>query len=385
MEPENPGLEMVKAFGEGAGKESAGKFAEFIGGLVPFWGTKKKAVDVYVREIEQSNLSPEAKMIAIANVKKTYKELKNQTAIIDAAFATINGKQNPSPGNLQDVDDELVSRLIDAGKFVSDEELQLLWGNVLAGEFEQPGSTPKNAVRILSEISKEHATVFSKLCSMQAEILADSNTSIRYTDLSLMIFLSNRSLQNMNITLTSIQELEQLGLINFTDTGYYNIRIPHRIYPYIHIVFGDYVLTAIHSEDDFPTGQVILTEAGRCLSRFVPVHYNQQHVDGIKSYLKNNWDMKFLPKPMISIKRKTIRTGRSIVYEYKRRSTIPTAIQEQKIHYSFIQMDRHWRDDQCPGPKSLPMNSCLAEMNTESGSRDLAESMSPSTPKPRRS
>ena len=83
MEPENPGLEIAKAMAGEMGKESVNKFANIIRGLFPFWGLKRTAVDTYIREIEKSNMSPEAKMFAIANTKKTYREIKNQSAIID--------------------------------------------------------------------------------------------------------------------------------------------------------------------------------------------------------------------------------------------------------------------------------------------------------------
>lgn len=167
MEPENLGLEMSKAFAGEVGKESVNKLASVFHGFFPFWGLKARAIDVYVREIENTSLSPEAKMYAIANAKKTYEEVKNQSAIIDVAYSAVCGEPGDSQNDPMDLDAELILRLTDAGKFVSDEELQLLWGNVLAGEFENPGSTPKNIVRILSELSKEYATILSSLCSLQ--------------------------------------------------------------------------------------------------------------------------------------------------------------------------------------------------------------------------
>ena len=62
---EEYGLEIAKATAESVGKESANKLFEIIGGIFPFWGLKKKAVSTYISEIENSNLSPEVKMMAI--------------------------------------------------------------------------------------------------------------------------------------------------------------------------------------------------------------------------------------------------------------------------------------------------------------------------------
>lgn len=44
--------------------------------LFPYAGIKKKAVDMYIEEIENSDLSTEAKMISLLNAKKTLKKLR---------------------------------------------------------------------------------------------------------------------------------------------------------------------------------------------------------------------------------------------------------------------------------------------------------------------
>lgn len=301
LEPENPGMEMAKAFAEGAGKQSASNISEFLGGLFPFWGMKKKAVDVYVREIEQSNMSPEAKMMAIANTKKTFREFRNQAAIIDITCTTLGDGKIIDTDSLKNADSELINRLIDSSKFVSDEELQLLWGNVLAGELEHPGTTPKNVVRILSELSKEYATIFATLCSLRVRIIADTGKSIHDFGQEMMAFITSSYLQEMNINLDVILELEQLGLISFSNIGHYSRSIPQDQFPYIHIVYDNHVMTAFNTISNFPTGHIMLTKVGRCISRFAPAHYNQQHMDGIKYYLENNQKLKFSLTPGIRI------------------------------------------------------------------------------------
>ena len=54
------------------------KVADLFGMLFPYAGIKKKAVDMYIEEIENSDLSTEAKMISLLNAKKTLKKIKNQ-------------------------------------------------------------------------------------------------------------------------------------------------------------------------------------------------------------------------------------------------------------------------------------------------------------------
>lgn len=301
MGPENPGLEIIKAAAGAAGKESVNKIAQFISTIFPFWGLKKRSIDVFVHDIEQSNLSPENKMIAIANTKKIYKEIKNQTAIIDTALAAVGGIENIRPDNLQKIDYELVSRLIDAGKFVSDEELQLLWGNVLAGEFEEPGSTPKNIVRILSELSKDMAIIFSNLCSLQVNIFLDTGNQIKNIGSDFIIGDLNASyLSELNIQYENLRDLDHLGLISLSDIGDFPRTIPHANFPYVHLVSGTHVITVKTKEDKFLCGRIIPTVAGRSISRFIPKQYNQKHMDSVQEYLKQS-GMDISPTPGIYI------------------------------------------------------------------------------------
>ena len=61
------------------------KVADLFGMLFLYAGIKKKAVDMYIEEIENSDLSTEAKMISLLNAKKTLKKIKNQKNIAEIA------------------------------------------------------------------------------------------------------------------------------------------------------------------------------------------------------------------------------------------------------------------------------------------------------------
>ena len=51
------------------------KMADVFGMLFPYAGIKKKAVDMYIAEVEKSNLPSDAKLIALLNAKKELKRL----------------------------------------------------------------------------------------------------------------------------------------------------------------------------------------------------------------------------------------------------------------------------------------------------------------------
>ena len=123
--------------------------------------------------------------------------------------------------------------------------------------------------------------------------------------------------------------MEQLGLINFLDVGDYSRPIPNKDFPYIHIVCDDHVMTAINTINNFPTGTILLTKAGRCISRFAPARYNQQHMEAIKYYLEKDSTLKFSLTPGIRITGIKV-TEKGMEYSYERLSITPPQKPEQQ-------------------------------------------------------
>lgn len=289
MDIENPGVEMMKAAGEGAGRESVDKIARAFGAAFPFWGMKKKAVEVYIKAIESGDYTPDEKYLLIAGAKKHCKELENQMAI--AEIAQTQAKDGTDFSMNSTVSDEWLSRLLEAGKFVSDKDAQLLWGSILAGEFEEPGSTPPGTIRILSELTQEYATIFSNLCSLSVDLLLDTGTDITLDPDCCLIDAQTDSpyLRNLGLTFETLQEFEQLGLLNFNSISGFINQLSIKKFPKIHMVYGGNVLSITkYGDQKFPFGHVYLTKAGRCISRFTKRNIIPEHLDAIRTYMERN-------------------------------------------------------------------------------------------------
>lgn len=136
-------------------KNVLNKSVGLMGMLFPFAGMKQKAVEMYIEDIEKSDLPAETKVFMVLNTKKTFKKIKNQKAI--AEIAIDNAKQGTDFSENSGVSEEWLDRFMDSAGFVSLEEIQWIWGKILANEFEKPGSTPPNMIRILSEITPKLA------------------------------------------------------------------------------------------------------------------------------------------------------------------------------------------------------------------------------------
>lgn len=291
--PDEYGLEIAKAAAGAVGKESVNKFSSVIGSFFPFWGLKKKAVDTYVREIEESNLTPEAKMIAISNAKQTYKQLSNQFSIAQIAQSAAKPGTDFSKFSL--VDDEWLERFMDSAKFVSDEKVQLIWGNILAKEFETPNSTPPSIIRILSEITPKYAKVFEVICSLAVDITFTNENGDAVESIHQIILPHDYDYLNQyDVCLSTLNELESLGLIQFEAMMGLAMAYELSEAPKFNMKYGSsFTSAATYIDKKFPIGGVRLTDAGAVIAGFVNEQVIPSHFDEVKKYMESE-GVKFL-------------------------------------------------------------------------------------------
>lgn len=86
--------------------------------LFPYVGARKRALDMYISEIEKSDLPIDAKMIATLNAKETIKQLKNKKNIADIAIES--AKEGTRFDADSGVNQEWLERFMDSAGFVSE-------------------------------------------------------------------------------------------------------------------------------------------------------------------------------------------------------------------------------------------------------------------------
>ena len=87
------------------------------------------------------------------------KRLMNVRAIAGHAAEELKGKKVPD----HDPDPDWAARFFDGAQDVSSEELQKLWGRILAGEVKSPGQTSLRTLSILRKMTQQEAQDFSTL------------------------------------------------------------------------------------------------------------------------------------------------------------------------------------------------------------------------------
>ncbi len=263
------------------------KSVGMMGMLFPFAGLKQKAVETYVEDIEKSDLPAETKVFMILNTKKTFKKIKNQKTIAEIAME--NAKQGTDFSEASGVSEEWLERFMDSAGFVSSEEIQWIWGKILANEFERPGSTPPNMIRILSEITPELASAFRYICSMRIWILPlNENGDIQgeFQELFVPYNKNDEKFRECGVSFNVLNELETLGVIRFESlAGYISTGITN---DKVLICVGDKLdVIEEYQKGKLPIGNVMLTSVGEALKSITASVEISDYYEMVKIYMSD--------------------------------------------------------------------------------------------------
>lgn len=263
------------------------KTERVLGLLFPYVGLNKKIVDMYIAEIEKTDMPIEAKMFAMVNAKKTIKKIKNQKQIADIALKNV--KEGTLLTSNSNVNEEWLERFMDSAAFVSDENIQLIWGKILSNEFDNPGTTPPNMIRILSEMTPTYAKAFKVLCSMRVLLIYISNDDCiakKSWNIAVPFNENEEFMDNLGISFEIINELETIGVIKFEPLIGYAEKGENDTKMLVYIN-GKTMEVTHYDPENVPIGNVILTSAGEALKRITTVDEIENYDEALKKYMSS--------------------------------------------------------------------------------------------------
>jgi len=181
--------------------------------------------------------------------------------------------EDSKPDNMED---DWVTNFFDKSRIVSDEEMQSIWAQVLAGEANVPGSYSKRTVNLLGDLDKQDAELFQSLCRFGWHV----------GEFAPLVFDSQATIYNdLGINFGSLSHLDSLGLIQFTGiSGFSRQQLPKKFV----VAYCDQALPLTMSKEKNNTldiGKVLLTQAGKELARIS----NSPGVEGFYDYVKEKW------------------------------------------------------------------------------------------------
>lgn len=144
----------------------------------------------------------EIKSLIVNEVKRLFNENENIKRIADFAYNELENDKNEIN---EEIDEDWKNNFFDKGRKIYTEDLQFIFGKILAGEIKQPGTYSKRLLGILSNLSQKEATIFTKIAKLS--IKANNNS---------FIISDKKILESFDIKLDEIILLEEAGLINST-------------------------------------------------------------------------------------------------------------------------------------------------------------------------
>lgn len=183
--------------------------------------------------------------------------------------------------DLQDINVDWRANFFDKCRIVHDDEMQILWAKILAGEANKHGTYSKRTVNFVAEMDKREAELFTHFCGFICEIKYDNKKDLMPLLLDVEDFLFKMSKEELN-------HLDSIGLIRLNDfpiditldkpieVSYYDENIRLGIYrENIHLL---------------PTSEIELTQIGEEL---YPIS-GCKKVDGLFEHICNEMWVEFI-------------------------------------------------------------------------------------------
>lgn len=170
-------------------------------------------------------------------------------------------EQLPAEVSDTSVEPDWTARFLREAQDIGNEQMQLLWAKLLAGEVAKPGAFSIRSIDIVANMGPAEAVQFQHLCSLIVKVQENIAT-----------FISAKMLGEGYVpSLEVMHELQSSGLINFEPMGMH-LTLTTNAATGLNIRVGlpdGVTLTALHpsSSTVLPTGVVNLTSAGAELFR----------------------------------------------------------------------------------------------------------------------
>jgi hypothetical protein len=172
------------------------------------------------------------------------------------------------------------------------EEMQILFGKILAGEIKQPESFSTRTVRIMGQLDNKTANLFRLLCSL-CMTLGNQDVILDARVPSLGGNAAQNALQNYGLSFANLNILEEYGLIipDFNSYMSYMSAIARNNTIGLAVKYGNtyWGFVPINTNDwpiekDLRIHGVRLSNSGKELLKIVEIEHHEQYTSALNSY-----------------------------------------------------------------------------------------------------
>lgn len=230
------------------------KISDAVGVIFEPWQIERlataRAKEKIIESISKNDIS---KLEQRSLQRLLYEESRNQQNIekITAnSFSKLNSNALP-----EKIEKDWLVNFFNKCRLISDEEVQNVWSNILAGEANNPGKFSKRTINLIASIDGKDAMLFTKLCGYNWLIDGEYHP--------LVYNLSDEIYKKNGINFDMLNHLDTVGLISFNPISSLSlINLPQKI-PMIYQGIDLTLELPKISNNTINVGQVILTSAGK--------------------------------------------------------------------------------------------------------------------------
>lgn len=133
---------------------------------------------------------------------------------------------------------EFVDDFVAAAEDVNDRDVLLMFGRILAGEMESPGSFSKRTMDVLSKMNRTEAEVFQKVCGFSTYVLLDPDDCLE-KESPVVALKSDDGYHSYNNGKVTIDEMSILNVIGILDTTLCTtVKVPQGVRRFFYTAHG---------------------------------------------------------------------------------------------------------------------------------------------------
>ncbi|KAA6438838.1 DUF2806 domain-containing protein [Dyadobacter flavalbus] len=201
-----------------------------------------------ISDADKLSSLPEVSLAERTEDRILLQEAKKQQNIESVtAFAAEQLSDDPEVSK-DPVDPDWATRFFENAKGISNEEMQMIWGKILAGEIKKPGSFSLRTLEVVKSLNKEEAELFA----------SHSHKVFKFPD-GQHGFIS---MENNKILITELVKMQESGLVLFNDLKWSNYDDVEPVTKQYFINYGALIELSNKTRRGFGLDVYFLTTAG---------------------------------------------------------------------------------------------------------------------------
>lgn len=227
------------------------KVSDAVGGIAKPWQIKRvakaEAEADLIRAQTRIEISELEQRALVRMVREEGQKQENIESITAKAIPHLSPEAKP-----EQVEKDWLTHFFDRCRLVSDQEMQSLWANILAGQANAPGTFSKRTIELVATLDKADAQLFTRFCTFAWMIGGLT---------ALVLDEQNEIFNRVGITFSSLNHLDDIGLVTFNSlTGF----IRRGLGKYATVFYYGRPVTIEFPQDqnELVLGKVLLTRAG---------------------------------------------------------------------------------------------------------------------------